>query len=360
MITTPSENSVSWLWTEQLSTYRFWGLVLFGLLSGLGGELTSFFLGILLNRELGLASQATMERMGWIISIGQLSSLYVVWVVSRWRAKHLLIAAGSLQATGTLLMIVPTLTVPLLGRYLGGALFGMGISVVMLGTLAVLAGGRGRMETFVVALGVIVTLQNGGNVVFPYLAGEGIDRFGLSSLVWIALGLELLGLLALLPANPSFFTEPPPSRNHTFPPIYRSPATVWLKCLIPFYWLYWLHRIHGEVMAIAPSRRLLSPSGAVATAVVPFLLPVGFLLWFFDLLSPVGAIVVALAPFMAPIMMATIADALNGYASEHGEQHSPSSRTVFWLSILCLPAAVALIQGTVNRTASRGEQIPQL
>jgi hypothetical protein len=97
---------------------------------------------------------------------------------------------------------------------------------------------------------------------------------------------------------------------------------------VPFYGLYWVYRSHGEVAAIAPSRDLLSPRGA---------------LW--------GTILV---PFLALFAMASLLDALNARCQHVGRPRLRSPVTIFLWTLLFAPVAVALIQSGINRLL--GEQ----
>ena len=49
-----TNTSIPWTWAEQISTYRFWGLVLCYLLSLIGSTLLSTFLPIFLRNQLDL------------------------------------------------------------------------------------------------------------------------------------------------------------------------------------------------------------------------------------------------------------------------------------------------------------------
>jgi hypothetical protein len=166
----------------------------------------------------------------------------------------------------------------------------------------VLAGGIGSSQSFVIASGAIVVLNTGMSMTFPNFAGQILNRFGYAHLFWISVGLQLVGWLLLLPVKPALFSAQPPPRYHALPPAHQSPALVALGCIIPFYWLYWLYRAHGEVESLASSRNLLSPRGAVAAVLVPFMLPVAWLAWHYEWLSAPAAVGAAFAPFLAPLV----------------------------------------------------------
>jgi predicted PurR-regulated permease PerM len=92
---------------------------------------------------------------------------------------------------------------------------------------------------------------------------------------------------------------------------------------VPFYGLYWLYRVHGEVAAVAPSRGLLSPRAALLGS--------------------------TFVPFLAFFAMASLVDALNSRCQELGRPRLRSPVTTFLWALFLAPVAVALIQSSINR-----------
>ena len=112
-------------------------------------------------------------------------------------------------------------------------------------------------------------------------------------------------------------------------PQHREPILAGLlTAIVPFYFLYWLYKSHGEAAHLRPSRTLLSPRGAVWIAVIPLL----------------GLV-------MIPVMLAAMADNLNLRAGELGLPRVCRPWLVFLFTLLFAPVSVGLLQGGLNSLA---------
>jgi len=318
----------AWTWAEQISTYRFWGLVLCYLLSLIGSTLLSTFLPIFLRDQIDLTIGTETGLLAVLMGVGGLFGLYLAWTATRWQPVPLLIVAAGLQLLGGLLLTRPSLASAPLLRWAGAWLLGLGSGTITLTVPAVIVGGRGGAETFVLAFGVTVVLSRVGQMAAPYLMAELWDRFGASALgTTVALCLAL-ALLSLLPVQRPLFSVPPPPRGAGLPPTRRSPGAVILACLIPFYWLYWLYRAHGEIASLAPTsaRAILAPRAAVLSSLF--------------------------VPLFTPLITTKLNDALNQHAVQTGQPPYRTSRAVFLSSLLFYPLAMAWVQSAMNQTVS--------
>lgn len=326
--TAMSDAQTSWTWADQLSTYRFWGVLAFYVCSTAAVGLAATWLHIFLSRDLGLSHRDA--GLTWaIISLAGFYGFYLAMAGVWWKTLHMLFAAGALQLAGAVLLTVPSLAGYAAIRIVGAIFFGIGAGTALLGVPTILASGLGGAHTFVASFGVVLALSRAVAMWFPYLTGALFDRFGSFALAGITVGSIVVGLLFLIPVKPSLFDEPPPPRGRSLRPTRRNPVAVaFLSGLVPFYALYWLYRAHGEVASLAPSPALLSPWGGVA------------------------------AGFVAPLMLmtnATLIDQLNRRASEQGMAPLRSPLAVFLWTLLFIPVGFGLVQSAINRSIESAE-----
>jgi hypothetical protein len=330
---TLSPEKPAWTWADQISTYRFWGILLFFFFSALSLGILTTFLPILLRETLDLPlSQGGVPSA--VLAVGGVFGFYLAWATARYRAKALLIAAGVMQLCGVLLLTIPGLAaVPAL-RYAGAFLTGLAAGAIALAVPSVLAAGRGGAEAFVVAFGLLFTVSRIGSLVAPASIGRVLDAGGYSLLTGIIPGWLVLGLLFLLPVKASLFQGAPGPRGHALSPTHRNPWVVGLLSIINLYSLYWLYRAHGEVRTMAPSRAILSPRGAVVAGLFVILL--------------------------YPVMLASLADALNQGAVARGGRPARRPWVIALWAILFAPVAAGLLQSSMNRAmeAPPGIEIP--
>ena len=279
------------------------------------------FLGMFLTNTIGLRPAETGALLA-VLGIGGLFGFYLAWAIARHRTKRLLILAGCIQLFGGLLMTIPGLAaIPAL-RFVGAFLVGLGAGTITLGVPSILAGGRGGAEAFVLAFGVAFTFSRIGQMTAPAIVGGLLNTYGFTALATTVAAWLVLGLLFLLPVKSSLFQGALGQRGYSLTPTHREPLIVALLCLVPFYWLYWLYRAHGEVTSLAPSRSILSPRASVLASL--------------------------LAPLLYPVIVTSLADALNKGAVGLGRPVYRRPWVTFLWAVLFLPAATALVQSDMN------------
>jgi len=316
----PSEKSrVSWTWADQLSTYRFWGLLLFYTLSITGANFVFVGLPLILNRQHTTLIFTTSTLAG-------LCGFFLAWASTQWRTVSVLAIACVLALLGTLLFVVPVLASSSALLLLGAVSFGIGTSAVALGVPAALADGKGGAESFVVAFGIILTVSK---IVQAGSTSPIVNRFGPSAVVLGAAGSMFLGLLFLLPVKTSLFNKPPLPRGYPLTPTYRSPIAVALLSPLFPYALYWFYRAHGEVTSLKPSPAILSPRGSIGAFFVPLLFP---------------------------IAMTSLIQTLNERAVEQGKSPFRSPSAVFLWSLFFYPRGMALVQSAINQSLPNNDQ----
>ena len=283
----------------------------------------SSYLPLFLVNEVGGNYADVGLRIG-LMSIGGIFGFYVAWAAARWKTIPMLIAAGLLQMVGGLLITIPALSAVYVLSWAGPFLFGMGAGAITLAVPSVISGGRGGTEIFVVSFGIIISLTSIAQIYAPAFMASLLEQFGYAALQWSVVMAVGVGVLLLLGVKASLFNDPPPRRGVALEPTQRAPLTTALLCLIPFYWLYWLYRAHGEVTSLLPSREILSPRAAVLACIfIPFV--------------------------MVPVVLVSLNDALNQLAVREDSLPYRSSGVIFVWSVVCLPAAIGLIQSTINR-----------
>jgi len=310
-----------WTWADQISTYRFWGLLWFYLFSAMSLGILTVFLPVSFRA-------GTAERQSALaitsIGVGGLFGFYLGWAIARYQSKLMLVVAGALQLGGMILVTAPSLvSVPATG-IAGGFLTGLGAGGITLAIPSIVAGGLGGAPAFATAFGYMYLLAHIQQFNIPVWIGMDIDSYGPDPTIRIYTFTTLfLGILLLLPVKPILFQEAPAERGYALEPTQREPLGVAILCFIPFYGLYWLYRVHGEITQLAPSRTILSPRGAVLAGLF--------------------------APLLLPVMLTSLMDALNQRAIDTGKATYRPSWTVFLSSLVFFPIAVALLQTALNK-----------
>lgn len=323
-----------WTWADQISTYRFWGLFFFYILAGASSTAISSFMFLKFTQE-----NIPLSMAGGIFSgmaIAGLAGLGVSFLAIRWKTKLVLVATGVTLFLGSALLLLPSgregigLIIP------GAILFGLANGVLWILIPALMAGGRGGAEAFVVVVGLMFFLNRIESLMVNTQLGSMVDQLGFSVITIVVLIWNFLGLILLLPVNPAFFTGPPPERNKPLPPVRRDPWVSGLLFLVPFYWLYWTYRAHGEVCQMTASRKILTPRAAVVGSIF---LP--YIIFAFELTS--------------------LTDALNDQAMiSSGTGLSQSPLLIFLLGIFLPPVGVGKVQAQMNRAleAAQAQRLP--
>mgnify|MGYP001009158699 CR=1 FL=1 len=316
----PVNEAPYWTWADQLSSYRFWGLLLFYSLSGIA--VNTLMLGaaqVSMMRDLGM-SVSSIGLLGAFRTLGSLYGFYLAWIAARWRTIPMLGLCAFVELAGIVLALLPGPAAPLALRFAGAVLIGIGWGALSLAIPAILAGGRGGSEALVITFGIMSMVYTLGSLQISSLT-EFLVKSGISPLLFVGVPL-VVGVCFLFGVPSTLFATPPSAREETFPPTYRNPVVVALLFLIPFYWLHWTYRVHGEVAALAPSRTLLSPWTVV--------LEIFFL------------------PFLFPIAMTTLIEALNRQALAHSAASwRPAWHVGVW-SFFLPPVGALLVQLALN------------
>ena len=317
-----ADKQISWTWADQISTYRFWGIFLFYFWSGISLGVLTMYLSVFLSSSLDMRIQQAGIFYS-VIGISGLFGLYLGWAASRHKAKAWLIALGILQLVGGLLATIPSLAAVLTLQMLGAVLLGLGTGAIALAVPIILANGRGGGETFAIAFGVMYTCAQIGRMQAAVIGGVLMQDFGDMALPTTVAVYVVLGLLFLLPINPALFQEAPPQRGYSLTPEHRGPFVTAISCLIPFYWLYWLYRAHGEVASVAPSRSLLSPRASWLASIF--------------------------VPLLYPVIVTSLMDALNSRAAGLGRASYRRPWVIFLWAFVFPPVAMALVQSAMNK-----------
>jgi len=311
-----------WTWADQISTYRFWGLLLLYLLSAMSLVALSNFLPVYFQTEVAKRSAILLAES--LIGIGGLLGFYIGWVTARYRSKVMLLILGIMQLLGGLLVTIPSLVTINIFGLVGGFLIGLGTGGIALAVPSIIAGGRGGTEAFVTAFGLMFLLTRIEQSYLPISMGLNIQTFGPHPTIMISvITYMVLGTLFLLPVKSSLFHEAPPKRGYSLTPTRREPLTVAISCIIPFYWLYWLYRAHGEITWLAPSRNILSPRASVLAGIF--------------------------VPFFSPVIITSLIEALNKRASELGKPSYRQAWVIFLWSFIFFPVALGLVQTAMNK-----------
>jgi hypothetical protein len=342
--------STAWTFADQLSSYRFWGLLAAWVCTALSAQLLRS--NALKDAMEVMGRFEMVQLMGIVPPLGMvlglvLGLLLVRGAAVRWLLPFLLLGAVLLPLAVGLWVDA---SLPVFGLVLlVGQLLPFALMVVV---LAVVAGGRGGTVAFASVLVVILALKSMLEMMAPglglYLEGR-----------WPHWASPVLGLLAVLcllpllnPAAQALFNAQPPVRHMPLQPQYRSPwvmvlwtGLLWLGALAQLWVLWhqlpvqfgylallcalvglfglvrWNYRLHGEVAFVAPSPELLTPRAAA---------------W--------ASLLVPLSSLLLPLQLATV---LN--------QTQRSRISVGWVVCWCLllpPVALALVQRALNQASA--------
>jgi hypothetical protein len=321
-----SSDRPSWTWADLVSTYRFWGLVLFFVFSGLASNSLSILAPGML-RQYGFGSAQVGLLFSTRIYVVPLA-FWLAWAAIRSKPLPVLLTVGGLQVLAAGLMGVGWPE----GHQLAAASVKFGCiyladAVVQLVAPAIIAGAMGGAEVFFVAFGTMFLFRQFLVWLNPVLFGSVASRIGWS----VPVAAEaMLGLICLVPVRHVLFNAAPPPRGRTLEPVHRGPVvTAILSTVVPFYFLYWSYRAHGEAAHLEPSRRLLSPRGGA---------------WAF--LGVPG-----------PIILATLADHFNQRAAAWGMRRVRRVWGVVLWGIFLMPVAIGLVQDALNRLSAHQQPL---
>lgn len=328
-----SSERPSWTWADLVSTYRFWGLLLIFVFSGLACNSLAVSMPALLRDQYGLSNvhmASVLASRFWMVPL----AFYLAWAAIRSKPVPVLLTLGGLQVlmAAFLVWVRPESHQAIVLSVEFGCMY-LADYVVQLVAPAVIANAMGGGEVFFLAFGVMFLFRQLLGAVSGVLFGAIAQSVGSTSSTLYTVPVlvaALVGLICLLPVRHVLFAVPPPARGRALQPVRRGPAvTALLSALVPFYFVYWLYRVHGEAAHLEPSRRLLSPRAAA---------------W-----SVLG--------IPEPIVLATLADHLNQTAAARG---MPRIRRVWGIilwSIFFMPAAIGLLQAALNRLSAHRQSL---
>lgn len=316
-------NGNSWTWADQISTYRFWGILLFLIFFVIPSLTISFFVPRLMN-SYGMSADG-VNIVFAVYTFTIFSGILLAWFMVRMNNHYLLFLFAMLSIIGFLLMlIVPSIISVLIGLFLVGISFG----AIILAVPTIIAGGKGGSEMFVVSFGIILFFQgvmqtSYSNFIFDLSGIFNIDN----SFLLIGLIASVVGTIFLLPVKKDLFYIAPPERKSFLTPTKREPVIMVLLCLIPLYNIYYIlhlaYRLHGEVNEINPSQKILSPRAAV---------------WCTLLLS-----------IISPIIVSSLNSNLALKLKENNATRFYKTWIVIFWSFIFTPISYALIQSNMNQ-----------
>lgn len=326
-------NQPAWTWADLFSTYRFWGLVLWSVLTSTAMQ----FHFLTITRHLADGLGFPVRFIGAVM-MGRFAAIpfafFLAWLIIRTKPVRGMVITGVTMVVAAL-VIASSGPQGVVAVVAASYFLYTGSLIALIVFPALIAGTRSGSYTFFVAFGLAFSLASllgqGGSAALSFI----LPATGPGGMAFWTAGLLVVALVFLIPVKRVLFTVGPPPRGRAIPHKFRDPlVTAVLAGFVPFYILYWLYQIHGEAANLRPSRRLLSPRGAVG---------------------------VSFAPFMAPVILVTLTDHLNEHAAS---LDLPPVRRTWVIALWCFllgPVAVGLLQDSMNRLAGpvgRPETIP--
>ncbi|MDC7223997.1 MAG: hypothetical protein PQJ60_09670 [Spirochaetales bacterium] len=318
------ENSrTSWSWADQISTYRFWGILLFALFLSFSHTIITY-LSILLrdSYDFDMASVSLAQGLGGGVKF---LGLWSGWFLIKRRDLLLFYIYAACSALAFFLFFLfPTPFFLILSSLLSGFVLG-GIALAV---PALISGGRGGREMFLVSFGLISLVQQ---LTWSSAAWMSARLFHLpygESKIFFLLSFffVLAGIVCLIPVNKDLFQGAPPERSRELPPQNRDPLALALMGLIPLYNLYHIphvaYRLHGEVSHFKKTGKILSPRAAVWCTL--------------------------LLPLIAPMILCSLNSVLISLLEEKGRERFHKNGPIIFWSFLFIPAGYALIQSNLN------------
>ena len=311
----------TWTWAEQISTYRFWGLVIFYLYSLFS---FSFF-----SRSFSLWADNTGINPSTIATIFSafhifgVIGLFIGWIIVKYGSVKNLIVLTSIQIISILLVVLAGNAVL---KLFGASLCGLCYGAIFVVVPSYIAGGRAGAGAFaglyliILLFDRIQNLTIGAEIGYMYQYIKMMPAPVYTLLLTIPL---ILGIIFLLPVKSTLFEQEPPEKAR--PALHaqvHNAIIIFLLNLIPFYSVYFMYRIHGDIANFSQSRRLLSRKGA---------------LW-----------ISLLFTITLPIITTTFYEVIEEYGKERNIRFTPKW-VIMLLTILLYPVAFALIQSDLNK-----------
>lgn len=313
-----------WTWADQVSTYRFWGLVLFYLYN-LSSYLIFSMTYFRRAENIGL-EPSLMATLFSTFQILGLIGLLIGWIIVKFGNVKSIIIFAIIQIIGIWLLVLAEN--PIL-KIIGAGLWGLGYSPIFIVIPSSIAGGKAGMSTFAGLYFIILLSERIQDLTFG--AEIGYLHYFFSNVQPIVYSLFLsipiiIGIIFMIPVKSILFEEEPKDRIKLLDLSSHNVFVVFLLNIIPFYFVYFMYRIHGEVANFSQSRKLLSKNGA---------------LW-----------ISLLFTITLPIITTTLYDILEDYSRENNIKIH-KKWLILLFTILFFPIAGALIQSDLNKLISQ-------
>jgi len=258
-ISLPTLSGQKWTCADLLSSYRFWGMLLFFFLINISYTLSSTYNYYFWHNTLGI----DMRDISSIIpftQFGLLSGLILTWFLCRLKNRYPLYIVGLLLLAGTLCHWLVNDASQYFWLATGTFLSGVSQGAITLLIPMLLAVAVGSVEAFAVAFGFCLF----ANVIIKTCLPIFLYKTWTENLSTTCLVIVVLALLVLIPIKASLFYAPPSQRkSSTQRSEHAEPVNVALLAMIvPFYKIYWFVRIHREMQSAMPSSRLMTAHGA--------------------------------------------------------------------------------------------------
>ena len=314
------EKNWQWSWADKISTYRFWGIVLFYLCS-----ISSFFIFSVTYLRWFESMGLQIDTIAVFFSTFQLLGvvgLFIGWIVVKFaKIKPGLLVFAVVQIVGICVLILfdnPGL------RIIGAGLWGLGYSPIFVIMPSALAGGKSSMSTFAGLYFVVLFYERLQNIALGAEIGYLHFLDTISPVAYtVFMGFPVLVAIGfLLPVKSVLFEEQPKERLKPLDLKHHSVLARFLLCIIPFYSVYFMYKIHGQAANFSRTSKLLSKKGA---------------LW-----------ISLLFPVTLPVITTTLYDVLQEYAKEKNVQtHKKGLILIF--TVLFFPVTAALVQSDMNK-----------
>ncbi len=315
-------DEIFWTWADQLSSYRFWGILLF-LFFTMIPNVTMWLVSIF-KEDFGMSTSQFATALSFK-SFAGFGGLWLAWFMVRVKNHYLLFLYSFFTLIGLLIiLLIPSIVSISIGFFLIGLSFG----AISLAVPAIISGGRGGSEMFVISFGVIAFFEVVASTSLNPLILSLLDIFHTpKSYIIICLVSSLTGTILLLPVKAELFNIPPPERKKFLTIIHREPVIVALLCLVPLFNIYYIlhlsYRLHGEVNQVNPTQHILSPRAAVWSTL--------FL------------------PIISPIIVSSLNTNLTIKLKENNARRFYKTWVIILWSFIFIPLSYALIQSNMNQ-----------
>ena len=322
-----------WTWADQISTYRFWGLLFFTIFLLVPELWINMYLMIFLTDTVGI-SVPTAGIFFAVKSFSIFIGIWLAWLTIRMKNHYLLYLYSFLVLAGLLLLYLVAssasgLSAKVFFGIIASLFFGLTFGALILTVQAIISGGRGGSGMFVISYGLILCYILSDDISIPNRLTSIYELLdNARDIILFLLGFVIIGTLLLIPVKAILFNGDPPKREFGLTPKYRNPWIVLLLCLVPGFNIYYIihlyYRYHGEVNTIYPSQNILSPRAAVWCTILLITL------------------------FLGPAMLSSLNTSLTDKLTAEGNQKFYKNRMVILWAFLCLPISFALIQSNLN------------